>query len=87
MTSKILRLGERGVLTLPKELRDQYGLASGSDLSLTDLGGVFVLAPRRSEIDEVADRVSRKLSGRGESLESMLKTVRSERERYGHETP
>jgi bifunctional DNA-binding transcriptional regulator/antitoxin component of YhaV-PrlF toxin-antitoxin module len=83
MTSSALRLGERGVLTLPKELRDQYDLGPGSDLTLTDLGGVFVLAPRRSEIDEVADRISRKLTGKGESLESMLSAVREEREHYG----
>ncbi len=78
-----LTLAQRGVLTLPKDMRDEYGLAPGDQLSLLDLGGVFVLSPHRSEIDTLADRVARSLKTKGESLQSMLTAVREERERYG----
>jgi len=83
MTSTALRMGQRGVLTLPKEIREGYHLEPGAELTLVDLDGVLVISPRRSEIDALADRVAHSLTDRGETLESMLKAVREERERYG----
>ncbi len=78
-----LTLAQRGVLTLPKDVRDEYGLEPGDQMSLLDLGGVFVLSPHRSEVDALADRVARSLKTKGESLQSMLTAVREEREHYG----
>ena len=80
--STLLKMGQRGVVTLPKDLREQYHLEAGDDLTLLDLGGAFVLSPRRSEIDALADRLSSTLAGKGESLQGMLKIVREEREKY-----
>lgn len=82
-TATAIRLGERGVLTLPKGIRDAYHLESGAELTLLDLDGAIVITPRRSEVDALADKVARKLAARGESLQSMLSAVREERERYG----
>ena len=81
--SAALKMGQRGVVTLPKDLREQYHLEAGDDLTLLDLGGAFVLSPRRSEIDDLAERISRALARKGESLQGMLKVVREEREKYG----
>ena len=81
--SAALKMGQRGVVTLPKDLREQYHLEAGDDLTLLDLGGAFVLSPRRSEVDALADRLSSTLSRKGESLQGMLKAVREEREKYG----
>ena len=36
-----IRVAKRGTVTLPKALRDRYGIREGDDLSLLDLGGVF----------------------------------------------
>jgi bifunctional DNA-binding transcriptional regulator/antitoxin component of YhaV-PrlF toxin-antitoxin module len=77
-----VRLAQRGVLTLPKELRESYGLKPGDDLTLLDLGGAFLLTPIRTEIDALADRVRDQLLAEGETLESMLATLREERETY-----
>lgn len=81
----ILQLAQRGVVTLPKALRDAYNLESGDILTLIDLGGVFVLSPRRVEVDRMADQIAKDLAGKGESLESMLTALREARERYGHQ--
>lgn len=78
-----LQLAQRGVIVLPKSLRDSYNLQTGDAITLIDLDGVFVLSPRRSEIDDLADRISQELQQRGETLESMLLALREERERYG----
>jgi len=78
-----VQVSQRGVLTLPKELRDAYHLKTGDDLTLIDLGGVFVLSPRRSHIDALAAQITEALTAQGETLESMLRALREERERYG----
>jgi bifunctional DNA-binding transcriptional regulator/antitoxin component of YhaV-PrlF toxin-antitoxin module len=81
--TKVIRVAQRGVVTLPKSLREAYGLEAGDLLTLLDLGGVFVFSPRQSEIDALADRITKSLEAKGETLESMLQVLREERENYG----
>jgi AbrB family looped-hinge helix DNA binding protein len=76
-------MGKRGVVTIPKPIREAYHLDEGSHLTLLDLDGVLVLKPGPSEVDALAGRIGRELQARGESLEGMLEAVREERERYG----
>jgi bifunctional DNA-binding transcriptional regulator/antitoxin component of YhaV-PrlF toxin-antitoxin module len=77
-----LQLSQRGVLVLPKTLREIYNLQPGDSFLLLDLGGTFVLSPRRLEIDALADRITQDLTTKGETLETMLQTLREEREHY-----
>lgn len=83
MSSVTLHMAQRGLITIPKALREAYGLQPGDALTLLDLGGVFVLAPQPSHIDALADRIAAELRAKGETLESMLQALREERERYG----
>ncbi len=78
----MVRMAQRGVLTLPKALRESYNLRPGDSFTLLDLGGVFVLSPRRSEIDSLATRITQALAERDETLETVLQALREERERY-----
>lgn len=82
---RTLRLSKRGVLTLPKPIRDKYRLREGDLLTLIDLDGVLLLSPRQSRVDALADRIARELEAQGETLESMLQALRGERERRGQE--
>ena len=77
-----IQMSQRGVLVLPKSLREAYNLQPGDSFTLLDLGGVFVISPQRSEIDVIAERISKDLQDKGGSLESMLQTLREEREKY-----
>ena len=77
-----IQMALRGVIVIPKRLRQAYNLKTGSRMTLLDLGGVFVLSPQVSEVDTLADRVSRSLAEQGVTLEGMLRTLREERERY-----
>ena len=52
---------------------------------LLDLGSVFVLSPRQSQIDALASRIAQDLTEKGETLESMLQTLREQSERYGQQ--
>jgi bifunctional DNA-binding transcriptional regulator/antitoxin component of YhaV-PrlF toxin-antitoxin module len=78
-----LQMAQRGVITIPKALRETYSLEPGDTFTLIDLDGVFVISPRRSGIDEIADRIAEQWSEQGETLESMLEALREERERRG----
>ena len=83
MSSITLQVAQRGLITIPKALRDTYNIRSGDALTLLDLGGVFVLTPQRSEVDALAERIAAQWQDKGETLESMLQALREERERYG----
>ena len=82
-----LQIGQRGVLTFPKSVREAYKMQPGDPITLLDLGGVFVLSPRLSEIDDLSARITESLVEKGQDLESMLKVLREQRERYGDQDP
>ena len=74
---------QRGLITLPRELREQNKIREGDMLTLIDLGdGIFVMSPRRSEIDAIAGKLAKEWQDSGETLESMLKTLREVRTEY-----
>jgi bifunctional DNA-binding transcriptional regulator/antitoxin component of YhaV-PrlF toxin-antitoxin module len=75
-----IQMTQGGELVLPKSLREAYNLQPGDSFTVLDLGGVFLVSPLRSEIDVLADRISKDLQDKGESLESMLGSLREERE-------
>jgi AbrB family looped-hinge helix DNA binding protein len=81
MASVTLQMTQRGIITIPKSLRESYGMKPGDSFTLIDLDGVFVLSQRRSEIDAIADKVAAQWAEDGESLETMLKALRDERNR------
>ncbi len=81
-----IRVIRRGTITLPKELRVHNKIEEGDMLSLIDLGeGVVVMIPKRSRVDEVANKLAKEWQDSGESLESLLKTLREVRSEYGDE--
>ena len=83
MTSMTLQMAKRGSITIPKSLRDSYELRPGDTFTLLDLGGAFILNPRRSEIDIMADKIATQWAEDGETLETMLEALREERDRRG----
>lgn len=83
-----LQVGRRGVITFPKELRDQNNIADGEILNLIELSDdVFVISRRRSRIDGVANKLAQEWQDSGESLESMLATLREVRAEYDEKKP
>jgi bifunctional DNA-binding transcriptional regulator/antitoxin component of YhaV-PrlF toxin-antitoxin module len=83
MDSTTVQMAKRGVITIPQPLRETYGMQPGDTFTLMDLGGVFVLSPRRSEIDSLAERIRAQWAKEGETLETMLQALRQERDRRG----
>jgi len=83
MESLTLQMAQRGVITLPKALREAYRLRTGDLFTLLDLGGVFLLSPGRSEIDAIAEKVAAQWREDGQTLASMLQALSEERDRRG----
>jgi bifunctional DNA-binding transcriptional regulator/antitoxin component of YhaV-PrlF toxin-antitoxin module len=65
MSDITVPMTDRGVITLPKKLRDTYRLRGGTNLTLLDLGGVFLLSPKPSQIDALADQVAEQWAADG----------------------
>jgi len=83
-----IQIRSKGTITLPTEFRKKYGLEEGEVLNIVELGdGAFLLSPRRSRVDELADKMRVDLESRGESLESMLTALREVREEYAAKKP
>jgi AbrB family looped-hinge helix DNA binding protein len=76
-------MSQRGVITIPKSVRESYGMRPGDTFVLLDIGGVFVLSPQRSEIEAIADKIAFQWAEDGQTLEGMLQALREERDRRG----
>lgn len=81
-TTFTVQVAQRGLVTLPKEVRQAHNIQPGQQMTLLDLDGVFVLSRRPSQVDALADRIADELAERGETLESMLKTLHEVRAEY-----
>ena len=78
----------RGIITLPKELREHNNIEEGDMLTLIDLGdGVVVISPQRSRVDEIANKLAKEWQDSGESLETMSSTLRAVRIEYDTRKP
>lgn len=77
-----LQVRERGILTLPAELREKYGIRPGDSYRLVDLDGIFVLTPMAPIVPELAREIERLRVETGLSIEELLQNLRSQRERY-----
>jgi AbrB family looped-hinge helix DNA binding protein len=87
-TTYQVQVGRRGVITFPKELRDQKNIADGEILNLIELSDhVFVISRSRSQVDEVANQLAQDWQDSNESLESMLLTLREVRAEYDENQP
>lgn len=86
--SSTVQLRSRGVLTLPKALRDKYDLDEGDALHLVDVDGTFVLTPMQPVVPALAREIERLREEKGLSTDQLLKRLQDERkaltnERYG----
>jgi len=71
------------VITFPKELRDQKNITDGEVFTLIELSDdIFILSRQRSRFDAIADQLAKEWEDSGESLESMLSSLKEVRAEY-----
>jgi AbrB family looped-hinge helix DNA binding protein len=86
MTTTTVQIRRKGVITLPAELRRQYGLDEGDVFTLVDLGdGSFLLTPQLSQVARLGNQAARLMEEEGVTLEEMLEALDQERETYYQE--
>ena len=80
-----IQVRKRGVVTIPSELRERYGIQEGDTYQLVDMDGIFVLTPMMPMVPELAREIERYRREAGVSTEDLLQGLREERERYHRE--
>jgi bifunctional DNA-binding transcriptional regulator/antitoxin component of YhaV-PrlF toxin-antitoxin module len=80
-----IQVRNRGVITLPAELREKYGIENGDIFRLVDLDGVFVLTPLVPIVPELAHEIEQARLEAGLSIEELLQGLREQRQRYNQE--
>lgn len=78
----VIQIRNRGVITLPADLREKYGIENGDVFRLVDLDGVFVLTPMVPIIPELAREIEKARLEAGLSIEDLLEGLREQRARY-----
>ena len=81
MTATV-QMRDRGVLTLPAELRKKYSIRQGDTFRLVDLDGVFVFTPMVPMVPELAREIERVRIEAGVSVDELLQGLREQREQY-----
>jgi bifunctional DNA-binding transcriptional regulator/antitoxin component of YhaV-PrlF toxin-antitoxin module len=81
----VIQVRSRGVITLPAELREKYGIENGDIFRLVDLDGVFVLTPLVPLVPELAREIERARVEAGLSIEELLHGLREQRQQYNQE--
>ena len=81
----MIQVRKRGVLTLPAEVREKYGIREGDVFHLVDLDGTLVLTPMVPMVPELAREIERARTERGLSVAELVLGLRAQRERYGAE--
>lgn len=82
MEARLVQLRARGTLTLPARMRERYALDSGDPVTLVDLDGAILLAPRVSVTSKLAAEIEYLRSEAGLTLEELLAGVKEQRARY-----
>lgn len=77
-----IQVRERGVITLPADLREKYKIDTGQIFRLVDLDGIFVFVPMVPIVPELANEIERLRLEAGLSMEDLLVSLREQREKY-----
>ena len=86
MNEATIQLRDKGVITLPINLRRKYGLRPGDVLAVSDLGeGAFIITTKSSRVAALGDQVADVLQDEGVTFEEILQGLDEERERYYRE--
>ncbi|MCY0878665.1 MAG: AbrB/MazE/SpoVT family DNA-binding domain-containing protein [Firmicutes bacterium] len=80
-----IQVRDRGVVTLPKAVRQRYALAPDTPLTLIDLDGVLLLSTRIPVVTALAQQIASERERAGLSVEDLLAAWRDDR--YGWDEP
>lgn len=88
---KLVRVQERGQVTLPSEIRRNLGLKKGDLVAVVQSSGGVLITPQQVIAMEALDRIGEELKKKGLTLEELIESGREIRgqilkEKYGIDT-
>lgn len=78
--SNLVRVQEKGQVTLPVAVREQVGIKRGDIVSVSVTSAGVLITPQRVIANELLDKIGESLSEQGLTLEDLIESGRSERE-------
>jgi len=75
------RIGEKGQVTVPKQFRENFGIASGSTFAVLQLGSGLILMPQQDHFERLCRRIGSALASAGLTQRDVLATLAEARER------
>ena len=83
MSTVTIQMRQKGIITLPVEVRRQYKFSEGDVFTLIDLGnGTLVLKPSTSKVVEYGNEVGRIMADEDVNLDDMLQALNEERQDF-----
>lgn len=81
----VVKLRERGQLTIPYEYRKELGLGKEDVLNVLKICDVLILVPRQLAGDVVSRKIESAMKKKGMTLDNLLNNLRGQRKRYSKE--
>lgn len=85
MRATTVQIRQRGVITLPAELRQRHNLEPGDILTIIELDGTLFMAPKVSVVPKLVAEIERLRQEAGLSVEDLLEGLDEQRRRYYRE--
>ena len=82
----VVKLRERGQLTIPYEYRKELGLGKEDVLNVLKIGDVLILVPRQLAGDVLSKKIESAMKKKGLTLRDLLNNLREQRKRCAAET-
>lgn len=82
----IVKMRERGQLTIPYEYRKELGLSKEDVLNILKIDDVLILVPRQLAGDVISKKIEGTMKKKGLTLQNLIDNLREQRKRYSRET-
>ncbi|MEK7521744.1 MAG: AbrB/MazE/SpoVT family DNA-binding domain-containing protein [Patescibacteria group bacterium] len=78
---KLVRVQEKGQVTLPSEVRQKLGLKKGDLVAVVETEEGVLISPQEMVATKALDRIGEALKEKGLSLEELIESGRGERDK------
>lgn len=76
---KLVRVQEKGQVTLPAEVREKLGLKKGDLVAVTEIEGGIFISPQQAIANHALNKIGEALKEKGLSLDELIESGREER--------
>lgn len=81
----IVKIRERGQVTIPSEYRKDLGLEENDAMNMIKVGDMLILTQKRLPGDAISKKMEKEMMKKSLTLEDLLDDLRKQRSRYKKE--